>query len=598
MTIAEVFWINGPVLKARPARGFAMKEAVTVGDAELAAEVIRLEADAVTVQVYEDTTGMRPGAAVVGSGLPLALELGPGLLGRMFDGIQRPLDRMAELQGDFVRAGARIPGLDRERRWAFQPRLDPGSEIMGGEVIGEVAETPALPHRILLPPGLSGRLEWVADAGEFTVEQPIARVLTGNGKRQEISMLQRWPVRRPRPFAGRLPGEQPLLTGQRVLDTFFPVPKGGVCAMPGGFGAGKTILQQTIAKWCDADVIVYIGCGERGNEMAAVLREFPQLEDPRTGRRLLERTIIIANTSNMPVAARESSIYTGITMAEYYRDQGRHVALVADSMSRWAEALREISGRLEELPAEEGYPSYLPTRLAEFTERAGRVRTLAGEEGSLTVIGAISPPGGDFSEPVTAHIRRFVKTMWALDTPRAQARFYPAIHPLDSYSEYAPRLAPWWRERGGLRWEQWRDRMLQLLQQQARLERMIKIVGRDALPPAERGLLLCADVLVEGFLRQSAFSEKDHYCVPEKQAAMLGLIDHLLDLVADRVEQGIDPDSLLALPVMRRMKRMGDDIDNTDIAAFERLEEGLEEALRPEKIDPGKVDPEKIHVGP
>ncbi len=579
MNKATLFWINGPVVKARPSAGFAMKEAAYIGEARLAAEVIRLEKDAVTLQVYEDTTGLTPGTDVVSEGRPLTVELGPGLLGKMFDGVQRPLDKMAEVHGDYVTAGAKISGLDREQSWKFNPVKEAGVEVRGGTILGEVMETPALTHKILLPPQLNGELSWIAEAGSYTVEDKIARIRESSGSEHSVTMMQRWPTRTPRPFAKRLPADQPLITGQRVLDTFFPAAKGGVCALPGGFGAGKTILQQTIAKWCDADVIIYIGCGERGNEMAAVLREFPELDDPRTGRKLLERTIIIANTSNMPVAARESSIYTGITMAEYYRDQGMNVALVADSMSRWAEALREISGRLEELPAEEGYPSYLPSRLAEFTERAAYVNTLGNEEGSLTVISAISPPGGDFSEPVTAHTRRFVKSLWALDSVRAQARFYPAIHPLDSYSEYAPQLAPWWRDRGGLRWQDWRDRMIRLLQEQSRLERLMRIVGRDALPPSERGLLVCADVLVEAFLRQSAFSEQDRFCPPEKQARMLGLIDQLLDLVAQAVEAGIDPDQLVGLPIMRSLKRMGDDVRNDDLSKLETLSQQLEKTF-------------------
>ncbi len=579
MNKATLFWINGPVVKARPSIGFAMKEAAFIGKDRLAAEVIRLEKDAVTLQVYEDTTGLTPGTEVVSEGQPMMVELGPGLLGKMFDGVQRPLGKMAEVHGDYVTPGATISGLDRDQRWNFSPLTGLGEMLSGGAVLGEVDETPALKHKIMLPPRLQGELSWIAAPGSYSVDDEVARIRDAAGQEHGVTMVQRWPTRTPRPFSNRLPITRPLITGQRVLDTFFPAAKGGVCALPGGFGAGKTILQQTIAKWCDADVIIYIGCGERGNEMAAVLREFPELDDPRTGRKLLERTIIIANTSNMPVAARESSIYTGITMAEYYRDQGLHVALVADSMSRWAEALREISGRLEELPAEEGYPSYLPSRLAEFTERAAYVNTLSGDEGSLTVISAISPPGGDFSEPVTAHTRRFVKSLWALDSVRAQARFYPAIHPLDSYSEYAPQLAPWWRDQGGLRWQDWRDRMIRLLQEQSRLERLMRIVGRDALPPSERGLLVCADVLVEAFLRQSAFSEQDRFCPPEKQARMLGLIDQLIDLVEKAVEAGIDPDQVAGLPVMRSLKRMGDDVRNDDLSGLETLSQQLEKTF-------------------
>ena len=579
MSRGEVFWISGPVIKARAEGPFQMKEAVYVGRDRLFGEVIRLDADAVTVQVFEDTTGLRPGAVVESSGMPLAVELGPGLLGCMFDGIQRPLDALADVQGDFIRVGDTLASLDRERLWSFTPRVESGQQIAAGHALGEVAETTAFVHAIRVPAGLTGVVEWAASAGEYRVDEPLARVRDGDGDEHVLTMVQRWPIRVPRPCAARASPEQPLFTGQRVLDTFFPVGKGGAGALPGGFGTGKTVLQQTVAKWCDADVIVYIGCGERGNEMASVLNDFPGLDDPRTGRPLMERTVLIANTSNMPVAAREASIYTGITIAEYFRDQGLHVALFADSISRWAEALREISGRLEELPAEEGYPAYLPTRLAEFFERAGRMTTLAGAESSLTVVGTVSPPGGDFSEPVTAHARRFVKGFWSLDRHRAQARFYPAIHPLDSYSEYVEATVRWWEEHGGLRWSARRSRMLALLEEQAQLEKMVKIVGRDALPAPQRLTLVCAEVLVEAFLRQSAFSENDRFCQPAKQVAMLNLIDRFIDLATRAVEQGADPDTLPALPVVRRIQRIGDDVANDRLGEIETTAEELEREL-------------------
>ena len=577
---AEVFWINGPVLKARPEGNFQMKEAVVVGEDRLTAEVIRLDVDSITVQVFEDTTSLKPGVLIEGSGLPLAVDLGPGMVGRMFDGIQRPLETIASRQGDFVHAGVDIPNLDREQAWPFQPEVAEGDEVRSGQRLGVVQETPSLANRILAPRDVEGgRVTWIAPAGEYRLDQPIARIRSEQGE-CEVAMLRRWPIRIPRPVKQRLTPEQPLLTGQRVIDTLYTISKGGAGAMPGGFGTGKTVLQQTLAKWCDADIIIYIGCGERGNEMASVLEEFPQLEDPRTGRRLMERTVLIANTSNMPVAAREASIYTGITIGEYYRDQGYDVALFADSISRWAEALREISGRLEELPAEEGYPAYLPSRLAEFFERAGRVTTLAGMESSLTVMGTVSPPGGDFSEPVTAHSRRYVKSFMALDRTRAQARFYPAIHPLLSYSEYVENSARWWQQRGGgVRWAEQRAQILELIQEQARLEKMVKIVGRDALPASQRLILVNAEVMVEALLRQSAFSETDRYCSPDKQIAMLRTVGDFIARAEQVVKDGIDPDALLALPVTRRIRRMGEDIPNEKPELFDELAHDLDTAF-------------------
>jgi V/A-type H+-transporting ATPase subunit A len=570
MNEAEVFWINGPVLKAQPVGSMQMKEAVFVGEQRLAGEVIRLDADSVTVQVFEDTTGLRPGSLVHASGLPLAAELGPGMLGCMFDGIQRPLTGIAQSAGDFFDAGVSVAALDRERRWDFQPSLEPGADVTEGQTLGLVPESADMSHRVLVPPGLNGKLEWITEAGNYAIEDPLARVRTREGL-VDVAMLRRWPIRKTRPCARRLSLQAPLLTGQRAIDTFFPIAKGGAASLPGGFGTGKTVLLQTVAKWSDADVIVYIGCGERGNEMADVLDEFPQLEDPRSGRKLMERTILIANTSNMPVAAREASIYTGMTIAEYFRDQGFHVALFADSISRWAEALREISGRLEELPAEEGYPAYLPTRLAEFFERSGRVQTLNGTEASLTVVGTVSPPGGDFSEPVTAHTRRYVKSFLALDRARAQARFYPAIHPLQSYSGYLEQTERWWQQHGALQWGAFTKRMLELLEEQARLEKMVKIVGRDALPPSQRLVLVCADIIVQSLLRQSAFSEADRFCSAEKQTEMLKVIELFLQQATRAVQSGVDPDTLTGLPITRRIQRMGEDIGNDNLEALAQL---------------------------
>ncbi len=579
VTEPRVFWINGPVVKARPPGALAMKEAVYVGEERLAAEVIRLDADAATLQVFEDTTGLRPGAPVHASGQPLAVDLGPGMLGCMYDGIQRPLEAIAARHGDFFATGAQAPALDPERRWRFEPALAAGTQVAPGQVLGRVAESAALSSPVLVPSGSSGTLAWIAAAGDYPVSEPVARLDLTEGGTQEIALSHRCPIRTPRPVASRLAPHTPLLTGQRVIDTFFPVAKGGAAALPGGFGTGKTVLLQTVAKWSDADVIVYIGCGERGNEMADVLDEFPRLEDPLTGRPLMERTVLIANTSNMPVAAREASIYTGMTIAEYYRDQGHAVAVFADSISRWAEALREIAGRLEELPAEEGYPAYLPTRLAEFFERAGHVQTLNGAEASLTVFGTVSPPGGDFSEPVTAHTRRYVKTFLALDRTRAQARFYPAIDPLQSYSGYTAQTERWWEAHGGVRWSSLTRGMLALLEEQARLEKMVKIVGRDALPAEQRRVLVCAEIVVESLLRQSAFSASDRYCAAAKQARMLALVEHLIRQTEQLVGAGADPDRLAQLPAMRRVLRMGEEIEGDDEAAFERLTRELTAAM-------------------
>ena len=433
--IGTVTWISGPVVRARGSRNVGMLELVEVGEERLVGEVIGLRGDTITAQVYEETSGMRPGAPMYGTGLPLSVELGPGLLKSIFDGIQRPLPLIEMQSGSFIGRGMRLDPLYRKDRWKFSPRAAVGDDVSGGRTIGSVMETATFEHRIMVPPYLSGKLTWMAPEGEYTIEDPIARIMVGK-EEKELTMLQRWPVRRPRPYKARLRSTTPLITGQRVLDTFFPVAKGGAAGIPGPFGSGKTVTQHSIAKWADAQVIVYIGCGERGNEMTEVLQEFPHLVDPRSGRPLMERTVLIANTSNMPVAAREASIYTGITIAEYYRDMGYHVALMADSTSRWAEALREVSGRLEEMPAEEGYPAYLAGRLAEFYERAGYVETTNGELGSVSIVGAVSPPGGDFSEPVTQHTKRFIRCFWALDKSLASARHFPSIHWLDSYSEY------------------------------------------------------------------------------------------------------------------------------------------------------------------
>jgi V/A-type H+-transporting ATPase subunit A len=440
-----LIWISGPVVRARGSRQIGMLELVEVGEERLVGEVIGLRGDIITVQVYEETAGMQTGAPIFGTGLPLSVELGPGLIQSIYDGVQRPLPLIEQATGSFISRGARFDPISREKRWKYTPKVKVGDDVKGGAILGIAMETDTFEHRVMVHPDDAGTITWVAAPGEYTVTEPIARLKVGK-EEKDLTMLQRWPVRLPRPFVTRRPANTPLITGQRILDTFFPVAKGGAAGIPGPFGSGKTVTQHSIAKWADAEVIVYIGCGERGNEMTEVLQEFPHLVDPRTNRPLMERTVLIANTSNMPVAAREASIYTGITIAEYYRDMGYHVALMADSTSRWAEALREVSGRLEEMPAEEGYPAYLAGRLAEFYERAGYVDNLNGSQGSVSVVGAVSPPGGDFSEPVTQHTKRFIRCFWALDKSLASARHFPAINWLDSYSEYIEDVADWWRE--------------------------------------------------------------------------------------------------------------------------------------------------------
>jgi V/A-type H+/Na+-transporting ATPase subunit A len=576
MSKAVIQWIGGPVLKARADDPFHIHEALAVGAQRLLGEVIQLSGNIVTAQVYEDTTGLKPGDPVEGTGLPLSVALGPGMLGHIFDGLLRPLGDVSEHWFK--------PGLAAKRsgKFRFTPAVAAGDELAAGQLFGEV-EGNGPGRGCLVPPDVAGKVESIEPAGEYPEDQPLLVVATDDDGRRELSMQHDWPVRRPRPVAARLPADAPMVTGQRILDTLFPVARGGRAALPGGFGTGKTVLQESLAKWCDADVIVYVGCGERGNEMAEVLDEFPGLEDPRTGRPLMERTVIIANTSNMPVAAREASIYTAITVAEYFRDQGLHVALMADSTSRWAEALREVSGRLGELPGESGYPAYLASRLADFYERAARVETLCGKEGSVTVIGAVSPPAGDFSEPVTSHTKRYVRSFWALDRGRAQARFYPAIHPLTSYAEDVDTLARWWQLQGNADWKEHRRRLLTLLEQQARLERMARIVGKDALPNEQQMTLLAADLMNEGFLRQSSFSDVDRFCSPKRQTAMLRLMMQFIDQAEEAVARGVPPGRIAAMPILRKLQRLGEEFAESQIgdkpkvaaeidAAFAQLE--------------------------
>ena len=571
---ARIRWISGPVLRAKADGPFLLREAIRVGPAGLLGEVIRLNEDEIVAQVYEDTTGLRPGVEITGTGDLLGIHLGPGLLGGIFDGLLRPLTR-----------------FEREMH-RFEPTVDTGAKLRPGAVFGTVNSPRGRPQRALVPPDIAGSVEWIAAAGEVADDEPILRLRDDGGSEHGVALQHFWPVRTPRPVRERLPSDEPLVTGQRILDSLFPVALGGKGAIPGGFGTGKTILLEALAKGCSADVIVYLGCGERGNEMASVLEEFPQLEDPRTGRSLMERTVIIANTSNMPVAAREASIYSAATVAEYFRDQGLHVALMADSTSRWAEALREVSGRFGELPGEGGYPTYLSSRLADFYERAAKVTTLNGDIGSVTLLGSISPPSGDFSEPVTSHTKRYVRSFWALDTRRAQARFYPAVNPLQSYSEDSLDVAVWWLKRyaavptararaasGENEWLELRRRFLTLLDDQARLERMARIIGKDALPARQRLTLLCAELINEAFLRQSAFSPVDRYCGPDRQACMMRLLVHFIELAESAAAFGVTPEQIAALDVMRPLSRMGEDIGEHELARLTDLEQQIEEAF-------------------
>jgi V/A-type H+-transporting ATPase subunit A len=577
--IGKVIWISGPVIRARGSRNAGMLELVEVGEEHLVGEIIGLNGDIITVQVYEETSGMRPGAPVFGTGLPLSVELGPGLLRGIFDGIQRPLPILQMRSGSFISRGVHLTPLYRKDRWSFTPTVKVGDEVSGGTILGTVPETQALEHRVMVPPGIKGTLTWVAPEMKYTIEETIARVQTEHGE-IKLSMLQRWPVRRPRPYKlrrGQTGG--PLITGTRVLDTFFPLAKGGAAAIPGGFGAGKTITQQSIAKWSDAQVVVYIGCGERGNEMTEVLQEFPQLVDPRNGRPLMERTVLIANTSNMPVAAREASIYTGITIAEYYRDMGYHVALMADSTSRWAEALREVSGRLEEMPAEEGYPAYLANRLAEFYERAGYVETQNGKLGSVSIIGAVSPPGGDFSEPVTQHTKRFIRCFWALDKSLASARHFPSINWLDSYSEYLEDVAPWWREQVGMDWLSMRNEAMEILSEESRLTQIVKLVGPDALPDEQRLTLETARLLREGFLQQNAMDDVDAYSSIQKQVRMLKLILQFHHRALVIVKRGATIAVIHQLPVVDTLIRMKALIKNEELDKLDVIAKTIDEQM-------------------
>lgn len=569
--------ISGPIVTAVGMHAAQMYEVVHVGSLGLVGEVVRLIGDYATIQVYEDTTMLKPGAPVECTGAPLSVWLGPGLVGNIYDGIQRPLPGIQARSGAWIRRGEKVNPLDTEKLWTFEPQCTPGDSVTAGQPIGHVIETPLVNHLILVPPNCSGKIQSIVEKGDYTLLDRLAVIETEGGF-QEITMLQQWPVRVPRPIRERLRINEPLITGQRIIDTFFPIGKGGAAAIPGGFGTGKTITQHQLAKWSNADIIVFIGCGERGNEMTEVLREFPELRDPRSGMPLMERTILIANTSNMPVAAREVSIYTGITLAEYYRDMGLSVAVFADSTSRWAEALRELAARLEEMPAEEGFPASLPTRLAQFYERGGAVTTLGGSQASVSIVGAVSPPGGDFSEPVTQHTRRFIRCFWALDTELANARHYPSIHWLHSYSEYVEDVGPWWKK-GTPDWVEMRTEALTLLQREDRLQQIVKLVGPDVLPEGQRLILFIAEIIKDGFLAQSSFDENDMYCTPERQVALLRIILTLYRKGRDLIQKGVPLAQIRSLACVPHILRAKIVFGNADLDKLMDLEQSVKEEI-------------------
>jgi V/A-type H+-transporting ATPase subunit A len=576
----EIVEVSGALVRVRTILPLTLGEVAYVGADRLIAEVIALDGDVASLQVYEETGGLTPGAPVVASGGPLAVELGPGLLGAVFDGIQRPLDRLAAAEGDFLGRGQRMAALDADRWWSFTPCVTGGAVVHEGETIGTVQETPRIVHRVLAPPGCVGELAWVAHAGTYRVRDVVARVTPARpAPATEIRLAQRWRVREPRPVRQRHAADVPLLTGQRVLDTFFPLAQGSAAGMPGGFGTGKTVLQHQLCRWAEADVIVFVGCGERGNEMTEMLWKLPELTDPRTGRPLAERTVLIANTSNMPVPAREASIYTGVTIAEYYRDMGYHVLLLADSTSRWAEALREISGRMNEMPAEEGYPPYLASRLASFYERAGRVTTLGGAEGSVTLVSAISPPGGDLTEPVTRHTQRFTPCFWTLDKQLAEARVFPAVSIEQSYSASDEALAAWWHSHVSSDWRQLRLDALELLEEAARVDRTARLVGEESLPARQRLVLRFAALFEEAFLRQNAYDTIDASASPERQVTLLGLLMHCYQRARAAIDGGLAIETFQSLPIVAELTRAKSAFGDDHVDALRALAARIDEQV-------------------
>lgn len=572
----NIYGINGPVIYLKGNTGFKMSEMVYVGEEKLMGEVISLTAEMTTIQVFEETSGLKPGESVTGTGTTISVTLAPGIIANIFDGIQRPLKELARISGTYIERGFNVDSLDTDKLWHTHFVVKPGEYISGGTIIAEVAETAAITHKVMIPPDLEGELLSVKEDGEYTITEEIARLRLKDGSEKPLTMMQKWPIRRPRPTCKRYPAAQPLITGQRILDTLFPIAKGGTAAIPGGFGTGKTMTQHQIAKWSDADIIVYIGCGERGNEMTQVLEDFSGLVDPRNGNLLLDRTVLIANTSNMPVAAREASIYTGITLAEYYRDMGYHVAIMADSTSRWAEALRELSGRLEEMPAEEGFPAYLASKLSAFYERAGMVKNLNATQGSVTIIGAVSPQGGDFSEPVTQNTKRFVRCFWGLDKSLAYARHFPAIHWLTSYSEYLTDLAPWYGKRVGADFVDCRNQLIAILNQESALMEIVKLIGSDVLPEDQKLTLEIARVIRLGFLQQNAF-HKDDTCVPLiKQLKMMETILYLYTKAKALVGMGMPMSVLKENTIFDRLIAMKYDVGNNELHRFDEYKKEID----------------------
>jgi V/A-type H+-transporting ATPase subunit A len=593
--MGKVIEVNGPLVTIQLA-DVRTGEQVKVGHLDLMGEVIARHGERALVQMYEPTESLRPGEPVAALGHPLSVELGPGLLGGIFDGVQRPLLEHARQHGDFIPRGVHIPPLDRSRKWNFEPapELKSGMRADAGAVLGSVQETPAITHRILVPPGMGGELLEIISASDVTVDSVVARIRSEGGDVHELKLFHRWPVRSPRPYRSRDNAVVPLLTGQRILDTFFPLVKGGRAAVPGPFGAGKTMVQQQIARWADADIVIYVGCGERGNELVDILESFPKLTDPNTGRSLMERTLLVANTSNMPVVAREASIYVGVTLAEYYRDQGYDVVMVADSTSRWAEALREVAGRLGQMPVEEGYPAYLASRLAAFYERAGRVQTLAGGNGSITLIGAVSPPGGDFSEPVTSHTKEIVQTFWALSKELADARHYPAVDWMESFSGYVASCSGWWAEHVNPRWTEHRATALGILSQAEELARIVNLVGPEALSPQQRWALQGVALFREGVLQQSALDPMDSYCSPQKQFALLDQMLNIYRQGLKLLEFGVPVQELLRLPLLAEAQRLkgtyaNDQLD--ELRSFAVRADGEFERLHSEYAQHGKAAP-------
>jgi V/A-type H+-transporting ATPase subunit A len=576
MNQGRIVKVSGPLVVAENMRDSNMLDVVHVSDMKLIGEILEIHEDRASIQVYEETSGLGPGEPVVSTKAPLSVELGPGLIENIFDGIQRPLQEMREASGNNITRGIKINALNREKKWRFVPTVKSGDNVSGGDIIGTVQENEVFEHRILVPIGIEGTIESIQE-GDFTIEETVAMLKDKKGSIKALTMLQKWPVRKERPYKEKLSPTEPLITGQRIIDTLFPIASGGVAAIPGPFGSGKTVVQHQLAKWAEADLVVYIGCGERGNEMTDVLMEFPALKDPKTGHPLMKRTVLIANTSDMPVAAREASIYTGITIAEYFRDMGYTVALMADSTSRWAEALREMSGRLEEMPGEEGYPAYLSSRLAQFYERAGKVKTLGSDDrvGAISAIGAVSPPGGDISEPVSQATLRIVKVFWGLDYNLSYKRHFPAINWLQSYSLYQDKLADWYKENVSRDWTTYRADMMRILQEEAELQEIVQLVGIDALSPADRVTLEAARSIREDYLQQNAFNEQDTYTTLIKQYRMLRIILSFYEKSHDAVNKGVEINDLFSMPVRERISRMKYISDDEGSKPFDEIEEEL-----------------------